>query len=121
MLIDLKGYEGSNVNTCQANFKRNYQAIGISTSEENIQECVISGGGSSKTLFDDVTPSKFIYLETTGECAIQINDIDETTVKPIVVGDSTKKGVYFKSSDINKVIIGNDGAEDITIFYITSK
>ena len=122
LVIDLKGYDGENTNTCQANFRRNAQYVGINLTDEVVQEITIPGGGASVTLFDKPSdPRKFIYLETSGECAIQINDIDESTVKPVVVGDTTQKGVYLKSSDIEKVIIGNDNADAIKIYYITSK
>ena len=120
LLVDLKGYDGSNTNTCQANFKRNNQYIGIDLTDETVQEVTIAAS-SSKTLFDEVDAKKFIYLEASGECTVAINDISEVNLKPVVVGDSTKNGMYLKTSDINKVVIGNDGASDIKVYYITSK
>jgi hypothetical protein len=120
LLVDLKGYDGTNANTCQANFKRNSQYVGIDLNNETIQEVTVPASGS-KTLFDDTEASKFIYIEASAECTIQINDLDEVNLKPIIVGDSTRNGMYLKTADINKVVIGNSGTADIKIYYITSK
>ena len=121
LVIDLKGYDGENTNTCQTNFRRNAQYIGINLTDEVVQEITIAAAGSA-TLFDVPGDArKFIYLETTAECEIEVNSIVESNIKPIVVGDSTQRGVYLKSSDIEKVVITNNNADEIKIYYITSK
>lgn len=120
LLVDLKGYDGTNTNTCQARFKRNNQYIGIDLNDETVQEITVPAG-DFRVLFDEAEAKKFLYFETTGECSVQINDIDEVTVKPVVINNSTKNGIYLKTSDISKAVIGNDGAVDIKIYYITSK
>lgn len=122
LVIDLMGYDGNNANTCNANFKRNAQYIGIDTQNATVEEVTVAAG-DTKTLFSVLTAEakKFIYLETTQECDISVNGIAESTVKPIVINDSVKSGVYFKSSDIESVAITNNGAADLKIYYITSK
>lgn len=122
LLIDLNGYEGSNANTCNPNFSRNAQVTGIDTSEEIIQEITVSAS-STKLLFD-VTGSakKLLYLESTLECDIIVNGVTESSIKPIVIGDTTSNGIYFKSSDIETLsITNNDATNDLKIYYITVK
>ena len=122
LVVDLKGYDGVNTNTCQANFKRNAQYVGIDLNDETIQEVTVAGSGGTATLFDvPGEAKKFIYLETTAECGIAVNDIIESNVKPIVIGTSTQRGIYLKSSDIEKIVITNNNVDEIKIYYITSK
>lgn len=122
IMIDIKGYEGSNSNSCKNNFSKNAQYIGVDTSEENIVSTVVEGS-STKSLFSVATADakKFIYLETTAECDIIVNGVTESTIKPIVIGDSSKNGVFLKSTEIESVSITNNGTEDIQIYYITVK
>jgi hypothetical protein len=66
LLIDLKGYDGHNANTCKTKFGRNAQYIGIEITDETVQEKTVAAG-DTETLFS-VAPAdakKFIYLETT--------------------------------------------------------
>jgi hypothetical protein len=120
--IDLKGYEGDKANTCRSKFTMHNEYIGIDTSDETIQTVTIEAA-TSKTLFSVATidAKKFIYLESSAECDIIVNGASESTIKPIVIGDSAKKGVFLKSSDIESVEITNNGTESITISYITAK
>jgi hypothetical protein len=120
--IDLKGYEGSNANTCRANFTVHNEYIGIDLSDETLQKVTVAAS-STKSLFSVATADakKFIYLEASAECDIIVNGVTESTIKPIVINDSSKKGVFFKSSDIESVDITNNGTEDITISYVTAK
>ena len=122
LTIDLKGYEGSNTNTCRSNFTVHNEYVGIDLSDETLQKVTVEGS-STKTLFSVATADakKFIYLETSAECDIIVNGTTESTIKPIIVGDTAKKGVFFKSSDIESIDITNNGTEDITISYITAK
>ena len=122
LVVDLKGYDGTNANTCQASFKRNVQYVGIDLNNETVQEVTVAGSGGTATLFDAPGDArKFIYLETTAECEIAVNDIVESNVKPIVIGTSSQRGIYLKSSDIEKVVITNNNVDEIKIYYITSK
>jgi hypothetical protein len=122
LVVDLKGYDGTNANTCQASFKRNAQYVGIDLNNETVQEVTVAGSGGTATLFDAPGDArKFIYLETTAECGIAVNDIVESNVKPIVIGTSSQRGIYLKSSDIEKVVITNNNVDEIKIYYITSK
>lgn len=122
LLIDLKGYDGTNANVCNTNFARNAQYAGIDVSEHTIQEVTV-GASETKTLFSVITAEakKFIYLETDGECEVEVNGIAEVALKPIAIGHSQKNGVYLKSSDIESVAITNNNATDIKIYYIAIK
>jgi len=123
LLIDLKGYEGSNANTCQSSFSKNVQYIGISLNDETVQQVTVASGGGSETLFS-VAPAdakKFIYLEASGECDIIVNGVAESTLKPIVVGSSSKPGIFFKSSSLESLVVTNNGASDIVVYYVTTK
>lgn len=122
LLVDLKAYDGTNSNTCQAKFSRNTQAIGIDISEEIIQEVTIAAA-ATVVLFTVLTADakKLIYLETDGECDIIVNGVTESSIKPIVIEDTTKNGIFLKSTDIETVSITNNGAADIKIYYITVK
>jgi hypothetical protein len=122
ILVDLKGYDGNNANTCKTKFGRNAQYIGIDITDETVQEVTVAAG-NSETLFS-VAPAeakKFIYLEATAECDITVNGIAESSIKPVVIADSVKSGVYLKSSDIESVVVTNNGASDLKVYYITSK
>lgn len=123
LLIDLKGYNGDNANTCRVNFSKNLQYIGISLNDETIQQITVASGGGSETLFS-VAPAdakKFIYLEASAECDITVNGVVESTIKPVIVGSTAKPGIFLKSSDLESVVITNNGVSDITVYYITSK
>jgi hypothetical protein len=123
LLVDLKGYDGTNANTCQSNFGRNLQYIGITLEDEKIQEVTVAASGGVSTLFSVATADakKFIYLEASGECDITVNGVVESTIKPIVVGGVAKSGVFLKSSDLETVVVTNNGASDIKVYYITAK
>ena len=122
LLIDLKGYDGTNTNTCQANFTKNLQYIGIDLNEETVQKTIVSAS-STKSLFSVATADakKFIYIEATAECDIIINGTTESTLKTIVVGGTVKNGVFFKTTDIESVSIVNNDVSDLEVYYITSK
>lgn len=122
LLIDLKGYTGTNSNTCRPSFARNAQVIGLDVSEEIVQE--ISIPVSSTVQLFDVTgdAKKLIYLEANKDCDIILNGITESTLKPLVLGASTVNGMYLKSSDIETVSVTNNSATDIvTVYFITVK
>jgi len=122
IMIDIKGYNGSNANTCNSNFSKNAQYVGIDTSDENVISTIVAAS-STKSLFSVATADakKFIYLETSAECDIIVNGVTESSIKPIVINDSVKNGIFLKSSDIESVDITNNGTEDIQIYYITVK
>lgn len=122
LLIDLKGYEGSNANTCNSSFARNAQYIGVDIVDQTVQEVTVEAG-DTKSLFSVATveSKKFIYLEASAECDIIVNGVTESTIKPIVINDTSKRGIFLKSSDIESISITNNGAADIQVYYITSK
>lgn len=122
LFIDLKGYEGDNFNSCRASFNKNSQYLGIDISEETIQEVTVAAS-STKTLFSVLTADakKFIYLESTGECDLTVNSILETTIKPLIINNSTKNAVYLRTSDIESIDVTNNSSEDIKVFFITAK
>lgn len=122
LLVDLRAYEGSNANTCNSSFARNAQYIGIDISEEVIQEVVVAAS-STKNLFTvaSVDSKKFVYLEVTGECDISVNGTAESTIKPIVINDTKKRGVFLKSTDVYSVDVTNNGTEEIKVYFITVK
>ena len=122
LVVDLKGYDGTNTGTCDSNFKRNAQYIGISLTNETVQEVSVSAAATLE-LFNVITANakKFIYLESSGECDITVNGVLESSIKPIVIGDSTKRGIFLKSSDLEIVSITNNGAADIQVYYITAQ
>ena len=122
LLVDLKGYDGSNANTCNPKFSHNAQAIGINISEEIVQEVTVAAA-ATVVLFTVITADakKLIYLETDGECDIIVNGITETALKPLIIDDQSVNGMYLRSSAIETVSITNNGASDIKIYYITAK
>lgn len=122
LLVDLKGYDGDNANTCRANFRSNLQYIGLEISDESIQKVTVAAA-ASVTLFS-VAPAdakKFIYLEASAECDITVNGNAESTIKPVVIGSAVQKAVFLKTTDLESVEITNNGASDIEVFYITAK
>lgn len=122
LVIDLKGYDGNNTNTCLANFTKNLQYIGIDLNEETVQKSTVSAS-STEALFS-VSASdakKIIYLEVTAECDIIVNGVTESTVKPLVIGTEIKNGVFLKTSSIESLSIVNNSLEDLEVYYITSK
>ena len=122
LLLDLKGYEGSNSNTCNYSFAKNIQYSGIDIENETITEITV--GATLTVLLFSVAPAdakKFIYLEASGECDIIVNGTTESTLKPVVIGDSSKRGIFLKSTDLEEVSVVNNGAEDIKVYYVTAK
>lgn len=122
LLVDLKGYTGTNANTCRPSFSKNAQIIGLDVSEEIIQEVTI--GTSSTVALFDVTgnPKKLIYLEADKECDIILNGVTESTLKPLVLGSSTVNGMYLKTCDINTVSVTNNSVTDtVKVYFITVK
>ena len=123
LIIDLKGYDGTNSNTCTPNFGRSLQYIGIDTSEEIIQEVTIPAS-STVALFSVLLADakKFLYLEATAECDIIVNGGAEvTTVKPIVIGTTSNSGVYFTSSELTEISITNNAITDMKVYFVTAK
>ena len=122
LVVDLKGYEGTNTNSCNNGFSKNSQYIGIDISEQVAQEVTVAAS-STVALFSVATADakKFIYLEATKECDIIVNETTESTLKPLVIGDSSKNGIFLKSTDLESVSVTNNGAEDLKVYYITAK
>ena len=124
LVIDLKGYDGTNANTCSPNFKKGIQYIGIDISEEIIQEVTIPAS-STVTLFTVLLADakKIIYLEASAECDVAINGGAEvTTVKPVVIGSTLNRGIYLASVDLTTVdVTNNDATNDIKVYFITAK
>lgn len=119
--INLKGYDDSPSSPSQG-FTQNLQYIGIEISEQTIMETTIAAG-NSKTLFS-VAPAdakKIVYLECNKECDIIVNGVTESTLKPVVIGNSSKKGVFLKISSIETLEIDNTGTEDLKIYCIAVK
>ena len=122
LLVDIKGYEGSNANTCNSSFARNAQYIGIDITDQTVQEVTVAAAATI-SLFSVATldAKKLIYLEASAECDIIVNGVTESTIKPIVISDSSKRGIFLKSTDLESVSITNNGTEDLQVYYITSK
>lgn len=124
IILDLKGYDGTNANTCSSNFRKGVQYIGINTSEEIIQEVTIPAA-STVTLFTvpNADAKKLIYLESTAECDVGINGGAEvTTVKPVIVGSTVNRGIYLASIELETVdITNNDVTNEIKVYFITAK
>jgi len=121
--IDIKGYDNGNSNTCYPNFGRNLQYVGISVSDENIQDVTVAAS-TTKSLFSvpTIDAKKFIYLEASAECDIILNSGAEvTTVKPLIVGTTSQKGIYLLSADIESISITNNSASDLQVYFITAK
>lgn len=118
VLIDIKGKE-DNAPSCRPNFARNNQYLGIDLSNETVANKTIAAAGSVEIL--NVAPAdakKFIYLESDGVCDIIINGTRENVVRPVVIGNSTKNGVFLSSTDLETITIENNGAEAINVYYI---
>ena len=123
LLIDIKGYSGTNANTCKPKFGKNLQYVGVSITDETVQEVTIAAS-ATVNLFT-VLPAdqkKFIYLEASAECDIILNaGAESTTVKPVVIGSTANRGIYLLSADITQVDVTNNGAASIVVYYITAK
>lgn len=122
LLINLRGYEGNNANSSPNNFNVNFQYVGVEISEETIQKITVPAG-DTVSLFS-VAPAeakKIVYIESDGECDIIVNGSSESKIKPVLIGDSMKNGVFLKTSSIESLSIVNNGAEDIAIYYIAAK
>jgi hypothetical protein len=123
LLVDLKGYEGSNANTCQAEFQKNAQYIGIDIENSEIKSIAIAPS-TTESIFSVATADakKLIYIEADKECDIIVNGVTESTIKPIVINDSSKKGVFLKSSSIESLsIINNSATDSVNVYYIAIK
>lgn len=122
LMVDIKGYEGSNTNTCNSSFARNAQYVGVNIVDQTVQEITVAAA-ATVSLFSVAAADakKIIYLEASAECDIIVNGVVESTIKPIVINDSSKRGIFLKSSDLESVSITNNGTEDLQIYYITSK
>jgi hypothetical protein len=122
LLINLRGYEGNNANSSPNNFNANFQYVGMEFADELIQKITV-GAGDTVSIFS-VAPAdakKMIYAESDGECDIIINGTAESKIKPVLIGDSMKNGVFLKTSDIYSMSITNNGTEDINIYCIALK
>jgi hypothetical protein len=121
LLINLKGYDDSSTTPSQG-FVQNLQYIGIEISEQIITETTITPG-NSKTIFSvaPVDAKKIVYIEVDKECDIIVNGVTESTLKPVVIRDSVKKGVFLKISSIETLEIDNTGTEDLKIYCIAVK
>jgi hypothetical protein len=64
---------------------------------------------------------KFFYIEANKECEVVINQTIRNTVKPMVVNNTSKKGVFLTSTDINDVYVVNNNSTSLIIYYITAK
>lgn len=64
---------------------------------------------------------KFIYMEVDRECDVIINGTIKNTIKPILINNIAKKGVFLMSCDINNVYIVNNNQKNLIVYYITSK
>ena len=121
LIVDLTGYEGDNSNTCDTSFSKKAQYIGIDIKNQVAQEVTIAAS-SSVTLFNVITAEakKIIYLESDKECDIIVNGVVESTLKPIIVGGSIKKGIFLKSTDLESVsVVNNSTTEEVKVNYIT--
>lgn len=116
--IDIKSYEDGQ-SSCRPNFSRHNQYIGIDISGETVANKTIPAAGSEQIL--NVAPAdaaSFIYLEASGECDIIINGTTESKIETVVIGTSVKNGVFLKTTSLETVVVENNGAEDVSIYYI---
>ena len=122
LVVDLRGYEGSDANTCNNSLSKSLQYIGIDVSDQIAQEVTVAAA-ATVVLFTVLAADakKFIYLESDKECDIIVNGTTESTLKPVVINDTSKKGVFIKSTDLETVSITNNGAADLKVYYITAK
>lgn len=64
---------------------------------------------------------KFLYIETNKECEVLINQTIRNTIKPVVVNNVAKKGVFLISANINDVYIINNNDTSLILYYVTAK
>jgi hypothetical protein len=64
---------------------------------------------------------KFFYIEADKECEILINQTIRNILKPVVVNNTAKKGMFLISADINDVYIVNNNDTSIIVYYVTAK
>jgi hypothetical protein len=55
------------------------------------------------------------------ECQIIINGTVTNTIKPVVVNNVAKKGVFLTSTNINDVYIVNNNTTSLIVYYVTAK
>jgi hypothetical protein len=80
--------------------------------------------GSSSTSsnsYPGIDLFKFLYVEVDKECQIIINGTVTNTIKPVVVNNVAKKGVFLISTDINDVYIVNNNTTSLIVYYVTAK
>lgn len=71
--------------------------------------------------YPGVTLFKFLYIEADKECEILINQTIRNVLKPVVVNNTAKKGMFLISADINDVYIVNNNDTSIIVYYVTAK
>ena len=76
---------------------------------------------SSSTSYPGIELFKFLYVEVDKECEIIINGTIRNTIKPVVVNNVAKKGVFLTSTNINDVYIVNNNTTSLIVYYVTAK
>lgn len=64
---------------------------------------------------------RFLYMEVDKECDVIINGTIRNTVKPILINNIAKKGVFLLSSEINNVYVVNNNSTNLIVYFITAK
>jgi len=80
-----------------------------------------SSSSSSSTSYPGIDLFKFLYVEVDKECEIIINETIRNTIKPVVVNNVTKKGIFLTSTNINDVYIVNNNSTSLIVYYVTAK
>lgn len=70
---------------------------------------------------EEVSLYRFVYMEVDKECDVIINGTIKNTVKPILINNIAKKGVFLMSSEINNVYIVNNNSTNLIVYFITAK
>lgn len=76
---------------------------------------------SSSDSYPGIDLFKFLYVEVDKECEIIINGTIRNTIKPVVVNNVAKKGVFLISTNINDVYIVNNNTTSLIVYYVTAK
>jgi len=79
------------------------------------------GTPPSPNPFPGIELFKFLYIEADKECEVLINQTIRNTVKPVVVNNVAKKGVFLISADINDVYVVNNNSTILIVYYVTAK
>ena len=98
LILDLKGYEGSNANTCNSNFRKQLQYIGIDIEDSAVQEVAVPAS-STVALFSVATADakKFIYTNLEQASAYALKEAEKLVDKALATPEKYDDNIVLMS------------------------